>query len=562
MKTIALYARVSSEQQARQATVDSQIAALRERAEGEGHAVLPDDVYVDEGSSGSTLLRPALERLRDRAAQGGLDQLYVHCPDRLARRYAYQALLLDELSSQGVSVEFIHGPTGTTAEDDLLVQVQGIIAEYERAKILERSRRGKLHRARQGLVNPLSGAPYGYVYVPKSDGEPARYEVLLHEAKVVRQVFEWLVHEQRSIGEITRMLNAQGVPTRRGAARWERSTVWGVLRNPAYMGKAAYGKTQATEARKLLRPVRGRPAIPRRPKGASRSRPEEEWIYVDVPRIVSAELFEAAKEQLERNRRLSQKNGRGKRYLLQGLVVCAKCGYAFYGKTTSRSAGRGKRRYVYYRCTGTDGYRFAGGRICDNGQVRADQLDGYVWESVQQLLQDPARLQEEWARRGEDDGAQGELRRQRDEAARFLAAQDRTLRRLLDAYEAGALELDDLTERSRRVRARATRARAELEAVEARLAGVIELREVIARLDGFAARVDRGLDELTWDERRQLVRTLVARVEIDEDGATIVYRLPPAAGTAGSGTAGEAGTQGSSGGSSPLCTRRDHAALR
>ncbi len=108
-----------------------------------------------------TLIRPALERLRDLAAIGAIDRLYVHSPDRLARKYAYQVLLLDEFQRCGVEVVFLNHPLGKTPGEDLLLQVQGMVAEFERAKILERSRRGKLHAARQGSVNVLSGAPYG-----------------------------------------------------------------------------------------------------------------------------------------------------------------------------------------------------------------------------------------------------------------------------------------------------------------------------------------------------------------------------------------------------------------
>ena len=184
MKQVAICARLSSEQQARQATVESQVVALKQRVEADGYVLLPQDVFVDEGFSGATLVRPSLERLRDRAADGALEVLYVHSPDRLARKYAYQVLLLEELQSCAVEVIFVHGPSGHTAEDELLVQVQGMIAEYERAKILERSRRGKLHRARQGLVNPLSGAPYGYLYVKKSDGASASYQICVSRCTV------------------------------------------------------------------------------------------------------------------------------------------------------------------------------------------------------------------------------------------------------------------------------------------------------------------------------------------------------------------------------------------
>jgi site-specific DNA recombinase len=257
---------------------------------------------------------------------------------------------------------------------------------------------------------------------------------LLHEAKVVRFMFDSLVRQQHSIGQIVRDLNAQGIPTRRGAPRWDRATVWAILGNPAYKGKAAFGKNEVVEARTLLRPIRGK-GTPRRAKSASRDKPEEDWIYIDVPAIVSTEVFNAAAAQLERNRRLSQRNGRGQRYLLQGLTVCAQCGYAFYGKTVSKSAAKGGRRYAYYRCVGTDGYRFGGDRICHNPQVRVDQLDGYVWDSVCQLLRDPERVMQDWSQRAGGDGVDAGLREQRDHAARLLDAQERILKRLLDAYE-------------------------------------------------------------------------------------------------------------------------------
>jgi site-specific DNA recombinase len=562
MKTIALYARVSSEQQAQEATIESQISALRERALADGHPVLPGDLYADDGYSGATLRRPALERLRDRIAEGAIDIVYVHNPDRLARRYAYQVLLLEEFAEHGASVVFLQGPSASNAEDALLVQVQGMIAEYERAKIIERCRRGKLHGARQGIVNSLSGAPYGYLYTRRSETEPARYEVLLPEAKVVRQIFDALVHEQKSIGEVVRTLNAEGTPTRRGAPRWDRATVWAILRNPAYIGQAAYGKTEAVERGQLLRPIRGRAPVPRRSKSTYRDKPPDQWIHIRVPPIVSAEVFAAARDQLERNRRLSQRNARGERYLLQGLVVCARCGYAYYGKTVSKSAAKGGRRYAYYRCVGTDAYRFAGGRVCTNKQVRSDQLDDYVWESVRKVLEDPDRVIQEWTRRSATDRGQTERRAQRDEAAAVLAGHERSLKRVLDAYEAGALDLKELTERSERIRARILRAREELQKADEKLTETVTLQAVTGRLQDFADRVRHGLDRLTWCERRQLIRTLVARVEIDDEGAMVVYRLPPAAPSSGPDGERPGSPEEEPPASIHLRERRDHPALR
>lgn len=234
-------------------------------------------------------------------------------------------------------------------------------------------------------------------------------------------------------------------------------------------------------------------------------------------------MFDAANDQLERNRRLATRNGRGNRYLLQGLTVCSKCGYAYYGKTVSRSAAKGRQQWVYYRCVGTDSYRFPGGRICHNKQVRVDQLDGYVWESVCDVLRNPDRLVEEWSRRGSSNGVVVELRQQRDAAAKLLSTQERSLQRLLDAYEAGALELRELTPRSDRLRARIKRARLDLKEAESRMTEVVEISAIIGRLEDFGDRVNGRLDELTWEERRQLIRTLVSRVEIDEDGVTVIY---------------------------------------
>jgi len=422
-----------------------------------------------------------------------------------------------------------------------------MIAEYERAKIMERCRRGKLHKARTGVANPLSGAPYGYLYVRKTDQESARYQVLLHEAKVVRSIFQWLVEEQTSIGEITRRLRAQGTPTRTGKGHWDRSVVWAILRNPAYAGNAAFGKTEAIPRGKLLRPIRSKNPTPRRAKSTHRDKPANEWISIPVPAIVSPEIFAAANEQLERNRQLSARNLRGQRYLLQGLVVCARCGYAFYGKRVSPALAKHRpMRYAYYRCVGSDGYRFAGGRLCHNPQVRVDQLDGYVWESVLRVMRDPAHVLEEWSQRGASDGTVAELRMQRDETKKLLAAQEHTLRRLRDAYEASAIELEDLVARSDRVRARIKRARMELDEAEAQLKQTIELTAVVGRLSEFAAQVRDGLDSLDWHQRRQLIRTLVARVELDEDGATVIYRVPAPPGPPADNESPEGGPSGES----------------
>jgi site-specific DNA recombinase len=397
---IAMYARVSSEHQAEARTIDSQIAALLERIAGDGYLLADEMRFIDDGYSGATLIRPGLERLRDVVVAGAIDRVYVHSPDRLARKYAYQVLLIDEFERNGVEVAFVNRELGSSPEDQLLLQVQGMVAEYERAKIIERHRRGKRHAAKSGSVNVLSGAPYGYRYVNRHEGSGhARYEVIPDEARVVRQVFDWTVNERVSIAEVTRRLKNAKEITKTGKTFWDRTSIWGMLKNPAYKGAAAFGKTRMGPMRPRLRAQRGRSLQPRRPYSCY-DRPREEWITIAVPAIVDEAIFEAAQEQLRENQRHARMRLRGARYLLQGLINCACCGYAFYGKPVSNKAGKGKRRdYAYYRCIGTDAYRFGGQRLCSNIQVRTDTLDLAVWTEVRRLLENPDRLSAEYKSR-------------------------------------------------------------------------------------------------------------------------------------------------------------------
>jgi len=189
----AFYGRVFSEQQAAAHTIESQLAALRERAQADGLPVPPERQFQDDGYSGATLVRPALDRLRDLAAVGGVDRIYVHSPDRLARNYAYQVLLIDEWRRAGVEVVFLNRSLGKSPEDDLLLQVQGIVSEYERAKIMERSRRGKKHTAQRGSLNVMSNAPFGYRYITVHDGGgEARFETIPEQASAIRNIFKWV----------------------------------------------------------------------------------------------------------------------------------------------------------------------------------------------------------------------------------------------------------------------------------------------------------------------------------------------------------------------------------
>src|ERR1700694_5492790 len=277
MKTAAIYARVSSDQQREDKTIASQTAALMEFAESEGYSVPGEWIFEDEGYSGASLVRPGLERVRDLAAEGQIQAVLALSPDRLSRKYAYQVLLIEELGRHGVQVVFVKAPQSDTPEDQLLLQFQGMIAEYERAQILERSRRGKRHRARQGEVSVLSGAPFGYRFIRKTDHSAAYYQIDEEQARVVRRMFELYSVAGLSIGAITRLLNEQAIPTCKRRGRWERSTVWGMLRNPAYKGQACFGKTTLAPRQRITRPIRMRGGIATR-NSASHEQPRGDWI--------------------------------------------------------------------------------------------------------------------------------------------------------------------------------------------------------------------------------------------------------------------------------------------
>jgi site-specific DNA recombinase len=525
MTQVALYARVSSDQQNEARTIESQLADLRTRIAATGVDLPAELEFIDNGYSGATLIRPALERLRDVAAAGGIDQLYVHCPDRLARNYAHQVLLLEEFLRAGVEVIFLNREVGQTPEDQLLLQVQGMIAEYERAKILERSRRGKRHGAQVGKVSVLGGAPYGYRYVTKQEGAgEANFEIVWEEARVVRQVFEWVGRDRCSIGEVRRRLEAAQERTRTGKTVWDRATIGGMLHNPAYKGEAAFGKTVTEPLHPRLRAQRGRPLQPKHPY-SHRDVSSEQWMSIPVPALVDPALFDAVQEQLQENRERARVPQRGAKYLLQGLIVCGCCGYAYYGKAISPSGRKyHERSYAYYRCIGADAYRFGGVRLCWNKQLRTDLVDEAVWEEVCRLLEHPERLEQEYRRRLLQE------EKPSDELASLDARMGRLrqgIARLIDSYAEGLIDKSEFEPRIARMRERLKQIEGQAQQIKDEAGLERELTLILGRLDEFTKRVKQGLHKADWATRREIIRALVKRVEIEQEHIRVVFRVNP-----------------------------------
>jgi len=396
--------------------------------------------------------------------------------------------------------------------------MQGMIAEYEREKILERTRRGRRFNARQGRVSVLGHAPYGYRYVSKhaGDGE-ARYEVVAEEARLVRDLFRWVGLEGLSLGAVVRRLAEQGVPTRTGQARWDIATLRGMLLNPAYYGEAHWGKTRLEPRPPHRRPNRGRPEIPRQDQVA-RPTPLQEQERIAVPALIGRDLFDAVGERLAENRRTLRERQSGATYLLSGLLVCGRCGAAYCARRTSRKTGR----YVYYRCLSTDKYRHGGESLCPNTAV-PEALESEVWSDVCELVRNPERLRKELERRQKPESATHDGQALQTTIARLK----RQLARILEMYETGYLEKEDFATRVERVKERLARE----EQAYGERAQAEQLANDHAALqadfESFASRLKTSLDVMDFATKRKILRLLVKRIEVGDDQVQIVYKVQP-----------------------------------
>jgi site-specific DNA recombinase len=521
MSSAVIYARVSSARQKKDETIGSQTAALRAHAEQRGLEVPEEWVFEDEGHSGATLVRPALERLRDVVAQVGVDVVLCYSPDRLARKFAYQALLIEEFTRAGTRVEFVKGPRGDTPEDQLLVQFQGMFAEYEKAQILERYRRGKAHRAKAGSVNVLSGAPFGYRYVRKSEHAGAAYEIIEHEAALVSELFRRYADDGASIADLTRWLTESDVPTRTGKHRWDRSVIWGILRNPAYAGRAVFGKTMVVHESPALNRVarlQGR-STPRASKTVDR--PREEWTEIAIPAIVTEETFARVAQRLVENKRFASRNSKVPS-LLQGLAACSGCGYGYY-RTSTRTTNK---KIYYYRCLGSDNYRYEGGRVCGNKPVRADYLDTVVWDHIAGMLADPQLIRAEIDKRLESARTSDPAAKERTRLETALAKASTGITRMIEAFGEQLITIDELRARMPELRARETNLRNQIDALDSQLADRDAYLKLATDLEGFLAQLHNKAEVATVAERQRVLRLLVKDVLIGPDKITIRHRIP------------------------------------
>lgn len=363
----AIYGRVSSQRQENEQTIQSQLAELRDAVNRSGETDYLE--LTHEGYARDDLARPGLDRLRDFVDAGEIDLVYVQSPDRLASG-AKLVLLYEEITEAGATVTFLKGDVADTPEGRLILHVQGAIGEYEKTKIAERTRRGKLYRARRGYL-PVRIQPYGFTYLHRDESERGRLEVDQETAPIVASIYRWFTEERMTLRGIANRLQQQGVPTAGTAKHWYASVVRKMLSNPAYRGEVLF---QTTER------VKGSSGK----KTSTRSRNQADWISIPVSRIVSDDVWHEAQGRLRQNREFARRNAK-REYLLRGLLFCSDCGYRLVGQA------RNTRRI--YRCNNMD--RVVGSHECKGFTVDADRIEQPVWDTLASALKDPTVLRKQ-----------------------------------------------------------------------------------------------------------------------------------------------------------------------
>jgi site-specific DNA recombinase len=509
---VAIYARVSTESQEARGTIGSQLEVLRKRVATEEHELVAE--YRDDGWSGARLDRPGLDALRDAAEAGRLDAVWCLSPDRLARLYAYQVIVLDELAHHGVTVLFHDTPPlADDPQAQLLTQVQGVIAEYERAKIAERYRRGKLWRARAGEVIAWK-CSYGYRRIARSAERAAHLEIYEPEAMIVRRIFRDYVESNLSMRQISWQLNQDLVPSPSGKAVWGVSMIGRLIRNEAYVGRAYYNRTASV--------------LHRHPTKAKRQikRPRDQWIPIPVPAILDEELFEAAQRVSYDNSQWSPRRTEPNHWLLRGLVKCGHCGVSV---SCHKMRGRNGAFHYYYYCRNHDPLRAGGDqRRCPERNVRADELDAFVFDQVRATMLRPDVLlagEAEVSTRREA-GSDELLATQLASLDRKIDAVAAERRRLADLYRASFIEREELLRRGKELEQRSR-------ALNAQHRALIDQREELAqqnrlreRVEGFARRVRATIDRLDFTQRQKLLRLVIDEVRVSGWLVEIRFRIP------------------------------------
>jgi site-specific DNA recombinase len=338
-------------------------------------------------------------------------------------------------------------------------------------------------------------------------------------------MFEWIARDRCSLSDVCRRLQRAGERTQSPNSTWSPQSVWHMLQTPAYYGKAAFGKTRmmprANSAR--LRPSRGCPPQPRKSSDAKPT-DQKEWAFIPVPPLIEAGLFHTVQRQLNQNRARARVGRQRPGYLLQGLLSCSECRYAYYGKTLrQRGAGGRLKDFVHYGCSGTDGYRFGGERICDHRQIQGDFIEAALWGQVCDLLKNPQRLEQEQQKQK----VTVESNPENPETLKVqLGKPQRGIERLIDSYSEGVIEKEQFVTRLSRTKGRIEELESRIRASTESSVDGQELRILVDYFQKLAPHLRSDLENADWNRRREVIRSLVDRIEIRRATVAVVFRIP------------------------------------
>jgi site-specific DNA recombinase len=519
---VAIYARVSTQRQAHTQTIDQQLERLRVYSVSQGWHLTDAHTFRDDAHSGASLNRPGLDRLRDAVRLGELDRVLVTEPDRLARNYIHQMLLLDEFERFGFPVEFLDRPMGNDPHDRLLLQIRGAVAEYERTLIADRLRRGRQVKYRAGVLLPWTKPPYAYRLSPDRPRDPTGVWIEESEAAVVREIFARYTDQSSSLCQLARYRQEQGVPTPSGKWIWSLCTLRAILRQPAYTGQVFAG-------RHLSRPPRIRRSATHaigRPHESLVELPREAWILVaTIPAIVSEEPFDMAQRRLAQNRSFAQRHNTKHPYLLRALVSCGVCQAACTGRYVQGG-------YGYYVCTGkAKAIHSRKDTKCPARFAPAAQLDDLVWRDLCEVLAHPDSITPALQRAARGQWLPQELQVRREQVRRARRQVGQQRERLTEAYLGGVIPLTEYQRRRHELEQR----QLGLDQQEERLAGEVnrqaDIAGMVRSIEAFCQRVQTGLASATFDQKRQLVELLIDRVLVADGDVEIRYVLPTSSGS-------------------------------
>src|SRR5512132_2682606 len=515
---VALYVRVSTDRQQQAQTIGQQVAQLHSYvAAHDGWTVAAEHVFRDDGRSGARLDRPGLDALRDQAARAAFDLVVICSPDRLARNFVHQMVVLEELERRGVRVVFCDRPVSDDPHEQLVTQIRGAVAEYERTLIADRMRRGRQARLRSGQLLPWTRAPYGYRLHPERPRDPAAVQVDSVAAVVVQELFAAYAAGGVTLHALAAQLTSRGVPTPTGRPVWRSTTIRNLLTNPAYKGQAASGRLRTTPARRrksALEPV-GRGI-------STRAHPSEEWITVPVPALVTAEQFDLVARRLAANQRAARRSTTHP-YLLRGLVSCGVCRLSCSGVTRTAT----DTRYRYYRCRGKMAEVSSGRSSCCPARfIPATQLDELVWADLCAVLQQPELVAQALERAHSGAWVPQELRRRQATLRQVRASVTRQRQRLLEAYLAEVIDLACFQRQDRGLAGQQADLLAREREVAAQGERLVQVSAIAQSMTQVLKGLRVGLDQASFQQRRQLVELLIDRVVVTDGHVEIRYVIP------------------------------------